>query len=679
MYGPLQSPAVERRAHLRSGILTAACAALALANAGWSAWDQGWTYDEAYHLLWSERLLDSGVTERASQERLNSKTPISIPNVLAHKAARAAGAAGERTLRLSARLPNVLWLGALLAVLGLVVRRRFGDAAAAVAVVGASLEPSLVAHASVVGSDLPFAVATLLAVAAGAAWADGPTTRRAAAFGAALGLALVAKVTAVLLLPGLAILPLLLRGGIRARGRRVFADAAAALFAAWLVVSGAYLFHEMGARPAALAPRSAAFQRLAAAVPGLPLPVPAAFLTAFDATMASDARAEWNSVLLGRRHPQGVWYYFLVVALVKTPLALLVAVVVGLVRAARDPSRRRDALLRLSAATAAWLLFYFSFVFRVQVGYRYVLLALPLVLVIAAAGLASLRPSRRWIVAGAAGLVLAVAENVLYFGNPLAFTNVAVQPKRLAYRVVADSNIDWGQNRERVGRWLVERRLTYTHLDPVHLLPGHNTVDLNTVAGVFDPESYRWVREHLRPTGHLGHTYLLYDVDEGTWREFLESARRRVPEPRDAELCPADRPYLHEPIGTKVPFALHENPPPGRTWVACFVAPRGMELALWVDAGGLEVGRFTSAATCETQPLVAGQEAWWKLEPGTHALCVVTPPNRRAWLPYRMSARWFLGGRQVLMDLRPLAPKTTPPPPEPTSPRSSSPPRPPAG
>src|SRR5262245_41305075 len=71
--------------------LTWAVAAVALASATYSAWAQGWTYDEPVHLLWSRRLLETGVSERDSQERFNSKTPVTIPNVLAEKAARAAG------------------------------------------------------------------------------------------------------------------------------------------------------------------------------------------------------------------------------------------------------------------------------------------------------------------------------------------------------------------------------------------------------------------------------------------------------------------------------------------------------------------------------------------------------------------------------------------------------------
>ena len=88
-------------------MLALALAAGAVGQALWAAGQQGWTYDEAFHLGWSERFLDDGVSERASQERFNSKTPITLPNVLARKLARAAGVTDAGALRLFARAPSV--------------------------------------------------------------------------------------------------------------------------------------------------------------------------------------------------------------------------------------------------------------------------------------------------------------------------------------------------------------------------------------------------------------------------------------------------------------------------------------------------------------------------------------------------------------------------------------------
>ena len=659
-------------------VLALALAAGAVGQALWAAGQQGWTYDEAFHLQWSERFLDDGVSERASQERFNSKTPIMLPGVLARKLARAAGVTDAGALRLFARAPSAIWL-ALLFGLVYAAGRALGPMTGALAVAGAALDPNLVAHASLATSDLPFACATLATILSAYRFWARPTSARGAILGAAVAVALLAKITAFVLLPGLAVLPLLGRREAQPTPRRRLATLlAGAIFCAWAALCAGYLLREIGRPLGSLALRSGPFLRVAAAFPDLRLPVPAPFVTMFDATLATD-HPEWNVVALGRPYPNGVWWYFALLWALKTPLLLLAAQASGLVWAARDPRLRGHPLVRLLAANLAFFLVYFSLLFRVQVGYRYVLMALPVAYLIAAAGWAT-RPWRRpWTVLAGLVLVTALAENVAYLGNPLSFTNAAVQPKRLAYRLLADSNIDWGQNRERLRAWLDERDWNAARVDPVHLLPGRNVIGLNALTGVFGLEQHRWVREHLAPGGHLGHTYLWYVVDNDTYNRFLYDTRRLVPDPFAATVCPDTLDYSVQPNESAAPFALRRMPRPDETWVACVVARRDTDVGFRVTAGAADVGVLVAPGRCRAQAVSEGQEVWWRLEPGTHALCLVTQPYRRTWLPYAMEGAWRVRGWSVRLAVRPLIPEPTPPPPEATSPRSSSPPRPPGG
>jgi hypothetical protein len=659
--------------------LALALAAAGVAHALWSGWVEGWTYDEAFHLGWSERFLDTGITERASEGRFDSKTPIMVPGVLARKAARAAGVSDARAQRFAARAPGALWLALLLGTVYVATRRWISPAAAALATAAAALDPNLVAHASVATSDMPFAVATLATLVAALRLWRRPSLRASLVFGAALGLAFVAKVSAVLLIPGLAVVPLLASREDAARGwRPVFTWVAMGLLVAWVVVCGAYLFRGMDRPLAELGLRSSLFTRVGRALPGLTLPLPEAFLTAFDASLGTE-RGEFNVIVLGRHHPTGVWYYFAFLWLVKTPLLLLAAQVVGLVRAARSAAVRSNALVRLLAWNLVLLLAYFSLFFHAQVGYRYVLMAVPMAYIVAAAGLATLPWRRPWTVLAAVVVLASAAEDLAYLGDPLAFTNLAVQPKRLALRLVADSNIDWGQNREDVADLLAERGWTRVAVNPVHIKPGRNVIDLNLVAGVGDFEQYRWVRENLSPRGHLAHTWLWYDVDDETFNRFLYEARRRFPGPLDAEICPPSLEYALVTNGGETSFSVRKSPEKGEVWVTCVIARRETDVGLRVGQGGVAVGTFTAPGRCRATTLDQGEEAWWRLEPGTHAFCLVVEPNRRAWLPYRLEASWVVAGWSARFSVQPPRPAPTPPPPEATSPRSSSPPRPPAG
>src|SRR5262245_18351684 len=92
------------------GLIACACAVYALLGACYAAWTEDWTFDESFHLRWSERLLDEGVTERLSAERLDTKTPVMIPNVLARRAAERLAPGRPRLSRWAARSPGLVWL-----------------------------------------------------------------------------------------------------------------------------------------------------------------------------------------------------------------------------------------------------------------------------------------------------------------------------------------------------------------------------------------------------------------------------------------------------------------------------------------------------------------------------------------------------------------------------------------
>jgi hypothetical protein len=84
-------------------------------------------------------------------------------------------------------------------------------------------------------------------------------------------------------------------------------------------------------------------------------------------------------VLLDRWYPRGVWYYFLVVWLLKEPVLLLAAQVYGLGRTAATRALWTDPTLAFLAASLGLNLAYFSFFFATQVGFRFVLMCLPIV------------------------------------------------------------------------------------------------------------------------------------------------------------------------------------------------------------------------------------------------------------------------------------------------------------
>ena len=159
------------------------------------------------------------------------------------------------------------------------------------------------------------------------------------------------------------------------------------------------------------------------------------------------------SYLLGQYSNTGWWYYFPVAMLTKTPLATLsacVAAIVVLVLAIRT--------IRWRAVAASWTaacLFIPPAIFLISamrtnlnLGLRHVLLVYPFIYL--GIGLAVGEAWRRWRgvakwTAALLAIVLAL-ETLLAFPDYIAFFNAAAGGKRGGFRILGDSNLDWGQD-----------------------------------------------------------------------------------------------------------------------------------------------------------------------------------------------------------------------------------------
>ena len=616
----------------RGRLLGLGCATFALVLAGYAAWDQGWTYDERIHLGWSELLL-AGEADRTATRRYESKTPVSIVNVLARRVAPQDG--GEKISRFAARAPQLLWLAALLATTFAFARGRWGGRVGVIAMILVALDPNIIAHSTVVAVDAPYALATLLFVWTALRAAESPTVARLAVLGVVLGAAFAVKFTAVLLLVCIGALFLVARGP-RLRPTRAALLAATAASAACLTLSAAYLFSGFGVRLVDLELRS--FLDRILLVQGLPLPLPEPFITGLDLTLLGERTVSWQVWLFGRPFPDGVYYYFFALWLLKTPLAILAAHVAGVLTVLRSEVLRRDPTLRYLAAVVLIHLAYFSFLFRAQIGYRFVLMCVPLLAVIAAVGLAAILVSRRAVTLGLIGIAFAAGENLLYRGDPIAFSNVAVRPKSQVFRLMADSNVAWGQNRERLAPTLKRLRAAPTRVNPIHPLQGSNTYQINELAGVTAPlERHRWLRENATPAGLFTHSFVWYDISKELYDRYLADERTFAPHAFAERLCQG-APLQRYPRGSRVEFGRREQPAAGARTVVCIETRTPAEIGVRIVKGQIKTGVFDAEGDCATTTLSKRRVSWSRLLPGFHALCLEEIPNRRDFIPYSVDA-----------------------------------------
>lgn len=176
-----------------------------------------------------------------------------------------------------------------------------------------------------------------------------------------------------------------------------------------------------------------------------------------------------GAFLLGQEYRRAIWYYFPVALSIKTTLPLLLLpLVLALIR---------PRALWNWACLAALALLVFSLNSRVQIGVRFMLPLLACLAVGAAAAFVqahrSLGSRSRLIllVCLVGGLLGNAAAALRVWPEALCYVNPAWGGTRSGYRLLSDSNYDWGQGLLELAQWRVQHGiedidLWYFGLDP---------------------------------------------------------------------------------------------------------------------------------------------------------------------------------------------------------------------
>jgi 4-amino-4-deoxy-L-arabinose transferase-like glycosyltransferase len=448
----------------------------------WSAqWHWSQTIDEPQHLWAGLRIVQQWDFSRFD----NSKMPVSSLNAVGWLLSQSPGVQGSWFF---ARAPQVVWL---LGTVGLVFvwAKRLGGAAAALGAAAlVAFDPNLVAHAGLVTTDLPCTFAVLFACFTWARLMDHPSRTRAVAAGAALGFALAAKFTGLFLVPIVGIIVLLwcwLR-----RTTAPIRQIPLAVLAGFLTLNLCYGFSGSFTPANEIQWKSQPFSVLSSVA--FPLPVPRPWIEGVDWVKHDDDQGQGRVYASGERSHFGKSDHYLRTLPRKWPLPLMLLGLAGLVVAVRRRDEDPAKLLGVVVPPVFFLL-WFSLAFNSQVGNRYLLPVVPFLALWAA------RLPPRWLAAGA-GWTLVSALSWWPWG--LSYFNETVTDRSQAWRIVADSDLDWGQTNAVAEDWLAAHPGGF--VDPDVPTPGAVLLSANRLTGVFGhPALMACYREHLPPTEHL--------------------------------------------------------------------------------------------------------------------------------------------------------------------------------
>lgn len=403
-----------------------------------------------------------------------------------------------------------------------------------------SCDPTVLAHGSLVTTDAggaAFWIATLFA-----AWrfSRKPTTRTAVLTGVLLGMAQAAKFTNVLLVPlivGLWLVERWRNESVEPLARRdLLKRWSVLLLTAWLCLNTSYLFRGIGTplKEFAFASQSArAWQQRLGPLALLPVPLPHDYVVGIDrqkTAMESD-----HAVYLdGELSSKGFASYYLMTLLYKWPhwsQALFLWAAIRCLWSQSAVEWRRRAWLLIPAA----LVLVVASASGMQLGIRYILPAIPLMLLFASEVAAdwSWPKTRQRMIAVA--LLLCVSP-ILGRSHPqyLAFFNELSGGIESGRFHLLDSNLDWGQDLHELKRFVAE----HPEVEPLNLayfgtLPpeslglkyenpptrqpraGWHAVSVNFVMG----------RPHWTRDGHGG-TRAVYPGEDFSYFQFFEPKHR---------------------------------------------------------------------------------------------------------------------------------------------------------
>lgn len=408
---------------------------------------------------------------------------------------------------------KLLWAGRMMQVVlclavGLVIflwtRQLAGFEAACLATAVWTFNPVALAYGHLVLTDMAVTLGMLLAVWSFMEFLKSPNLARALLTGALTGGALLTKHTAVLLAPIFVVL-------FFATTRKGARFAPVIIGVAWIVLLIGY------APDWSPPPAISAEQAVRLEVPGWfqrlrPVLIPRAFFKGLAYQIAHSS-AGHEAYLFGEWRKTGWWYYYPVALWLKTPVALQLLALIGLINIRRCSALWIAAGVYLAMAMTS----------NVNIGVRHLL---PMIALVTVAIGAAARP--RWIAWALCGW-LAVAAMWVH-PNFITYFNELTGGSTQGSRYLVDSNFDWGQDAKRLAQYLEAHKIDHLYQDYFgsNRVLDHYKIENTRVFGnearqlkagwlavsvtrLMRPE-WAWLRESRQPTTRVTDTIYIYDL-----------------------------------------------------------------------------------------------------------------------------------------------------------------------
>ena len=500
-----------------------------------------WTYDEHDHYKYGMNILHGNSTRFD-----DSKMPVSAWNALPAVAADVLPDGSTKDFLkglFTARLMTTMFSMLVAFMVFYWARELYGRVPAFISLGLYVLDPNIIAHSQLVTTDIYvtgtvlFSTYWLWRFANDRKWQNGLWLLLT------LGLAQLTKYTAVSLFVifGVALLVydwLSLKRNFAPEPwlgtRRVVWQyaryALAGLVVSIIIINLGFLFNRTFASFSDYYFRSDLFQSLQSKISFI-VPVPYPYLDGLDWIIQRErTNTGFGRIyLLGEtRFAEGFPGYYFIASFLKVPIATQFILLSAFVIYLSDRQRRRKFLHDEWFLLLPVLFYsvYFNFFYRAQIGIRFYLVVFPLLYVFAGGLFIHWRDFRRMQKMAAVTLSIYLVASVFsYFPSYLAYFNEIVWDRKTAYKYLADSNLDWGQDGLKLKRYLAEHpKVIEAPVKPALLNESASYyLEVNLFLGITtEPGTFEWLRENFEPIDTIASSYLLFEITPDQMRDLCE-------------------------------------------------------------------------------------------------------------------------------------------------------------
>ncbi|MGK7928103.1 MAG: ArnT family glycosyltransferase [Spirulina sp.] len=268
----------------------------------------------------------------------------------------------------------------------------------------------------------------------------------------------------------------------------------------------------------------------------LPIPLPISYLRGLDMGKYKQETGFGNgyTYLMGQlgienNEVKGFKEYFFIAFLYKVPIATQLILLLAIINLIKYRSRINFWQNEFFLIFPALFFFTVFSVSVVQIGIRYILMIFPFLFVF------SSQIAVAWkILNGRSRLLIIILvsylsiSNLSYFPHYLSYFNEFLFDRKMGYTILADSNLDWGQNRYYLKQYLEKNSDAIYMKDRQGQTKFFNSqqeinfqqlqvnfviVEANQLLGITaDPKHFQWLRENYKPVDSIAYSYLVFKI-----------------------------------------------------------------------------------------------------------------------------------------------------------------------